>query len=670
MHIESKDDRTNHLRMTLSKTWNSLIRLLCPLCRGAAFTAGVYFSAASAVLAQHPHSTAAMTPDDLGALFDRHVPHEMKGADIAGAAIVVVKDGAVLFARGYGHADVENNVAVSPTHTLFRIASVSKVVTYTAVMQLVEQGKIDLDADIARYVDFPIPTAFGKPITMRHLMLHTAGFDDTVHGRWVQPGELGPLRDYLVQNMPARLFAPGTVPAYSSYGSALAGYIVERVSGEPFDTYIEKHVFAPLGMAHSSFAQPLPAPLAPMLAKGYRTASARPGPFDIAQAGPATSMSSSAMDMARFMLAHLGVATASGTPMLKPATLATMHSVQFRHHPAGPGIALGLFEMDGAGPRLLGHTGDIPNFHSGMYLFPQQRIGLYIVQNTEAGGGMRNTLLKVFAARYFAPPAQLAAGPRAVTADGAHDLSGSYRKSWRFDGSPLSLQSLLVEQTVVRMVKPGTLVIDGHVGPDGNPAAWRQIGAGVWQSIGDPLQRLYFRKNAGGEWELSGSGGPPNIRQSSPWYRHQLFMRLVLLSSLAVLLLSFLGQRLSPLFQRGAAGRSVPANRASQARRIVGVSGFLVLAPWFVCAGIALVIANDLLFVSSPSCGMLLRVAQILAWTGAFATVPAVWATIAGMRTPGASWTGRGHNALVCVACLGATTMAWQGGLLLWDGRF
>ena len=611
-----------------------------------------------------------MTSDDLGTLFDEHTTREMKEADLAGAAIVVVKDGAVLFARGYGYADVGNKVPVSPTHTLFRIASVSKVVTYTAVMQLVEQGKIALDVDIARYVDFPIPAAFGKPITMRHLMLHTAGFAETVQGRWVNPGELGPLRDYLVQNMPARLFAPGTVPAYSSYSSTLAGYIVERVSGEPFDTYIEKHVFGPLGMDHSSFAQPLPDHLEPMLAKGYRTASARPGPFAIAQAAPATSMSSSPMDMARVMLAHLGADTASGKPVLKPATLATMHSVQFRHHPAGPGIALGLFEMDGAGPRLIGHTGDIPNVHSGMYLFPQQRVGLFIVQNTEAGEGMRNTLLKVFAARYFAPPAQVAAAPFVVTADGPHDLSGSYRKSWRFNGSPLSLKSLLVEQTVVRMGKPGTLVIDGHVGPDGNPVAWQQIDAGVWQSAGDPLQRLYFKKNAGGEWELSGSGGPPNIRQKNPWYRHQLLMRVVLLSSLVVLLLSFLGQLLSPLFQRGSGGRSVPASEASQARRIVGVSAFLALAPWIVCGGIALVIANNLLFVSSPACGMLLRVVQILAWMGTVATVPTLWATIVRLRTPGVSWAVRGHHALVCLACLGATTMAWQGGLLFWDGRF
>lgn len=626
--------------------------------------------APGAVMAQHAPSPATMTSDDLGTLFDEHAQREMKKADIAGAAIVVVKDGAVLFARGYGYADIENKVPVSPTHTLFRIASVSKVITYTAVMQLVERGKIDLDADIARYVDFPIPAGFGRPISMRHLMSHTAGFDDTVQGRWVKPGELGPLRDYLVQHMPARLFAPGTVPAYSSYGSTLAGYIVERVSGEPFNTYIENHVFKLLKMDHSSFAQPLPDHLAPLLAKGYRTAGDRPSPFAIAQAAPATSMSSSAIDMARFMLAHLGADTASDKLLLKPATLATMHSVQFRHHPAGPGIALGTFEMDGAGPRLIGHTGDIPNFYSGMYLFPQQRIGLFIVQNTEAGGDMRNKLLKVFAARYFSRPPQVAAAPQLAAAEGPDDLSGSYRRSWRFDRSPLSLKSLLVEQTVVRLVKRGTLVVDAFVGPNGNPVAWQQVNVGVWQSSGDPLQRLYFKKNAEGEWELSGNGGPPNIRQKSPWYRHQLFMRVILVSSLVVLLLSSLWQLLSPLFRSRSLGPGVVASRALQAHRIVGVTGFLVLAPWIVCGGVTLVIANDLLFVSSPACGVLLRVAQILACAGAAATVSTLWVTSVRLRTSGASWAGRMHHALVCLACLGATVMAWQGGLLFWDGRF
>ncbi|WP_219933091.1 serine hydrolase domain-containing protein, partial [Massilia glaciei] len=127
-----------------------------------------------------------MTTQDLSALFDAQVPREMKKAGVAGSAIVVVKDGRVLLARGYGYADVEHRTPVSPSNTLFRIASISKVVTYTTVMQLVQQGRIDLGADVARYLDFPIPATFAEPITMRNLMSHTAGFEETVQGRWVK----------------------------------------------------------------------------------------------------------------------------------------------------------------------------------------------------------------------------------------------------------------------------------------------------------------------------------------------------------------------------------------------------------------------------------------------------------------------------------------------------
>lgn len=615
-----------------------------------------------------PPPSVAMTAQDLGALFDEHALREMREADIAGAAIVVVKDGAVMFARGYGHADVSRQLPVSPDHTVFRIASVSKVVTYTAVMQLVEQGKIDLDTDIARYLDFAIPAAFGKPLTMRHLMAHTAGFEETVHGRWVEPGQLLPLRDYLVRHMPRRLFAPGAVPAYSTYGTTLAGYIVERVSGEPFETYMEKHVFAPLGMRHSSFAQPLPPRLAPMLAQGYDTGTGPARTFDTVQAAPGASMSSSAIDMARFMLAHLGAGPAPGPSMLKPATLASMHSVQFRHHPAGPGIALGLYEMDEVAPRVLGHTGDIPGFHSAMYLFPEQRTGLFIVQNTEAGAAMRSRLLKAFAQRYLIPP-QAAPGPAGVLVDASGDILGSYRSSWRSEAGPTSLKYLL-EQDIVRMAAPGTLEVDTLPGSNGKPAQWRQVGPGTWQSVTNPLRRLYFSKDAAGEWEMSSNWNPTYVMQKSPWYRHKLLILTVLPVSLGVVALSVLGWPLSAVWRRYRAPRARLAPPFHRRRKIMRLGGLLALAPWVMCGGINLVVMNDLLFVSSDACAMLLRTVQLLAWLAVAGSIAVAWAAAASCRDRELPWMYRLHHALLSLACLGAAAMAWQCGLLFWDGRF
>ncbi len=611
-----------------------------------------------------------MTAEDLSTFFDQHASREMTKSDVAGAAIVVVKDGKVLFARGYGHADVGIGTPVSPNDTLFRVASLSRLVTYTAVMQLVEQGKIDLDSDLSRYLDFPIPTTFAQPITMRHLMTHTAGFEDTVENRWVKSEKLTSLRDYVVRQMPKRRFAPGTVPAYSSYGTTLAGYVVERVSGESFETYTERHIFAPLGMRHSSFAQPLPPGLAPLLSKGYAIRTGPTRPFDTAQITPAAALSSTAMDMARFMLAHLGDQTAPGPALLKPATLAQMHTVQFRHHPAGPGIALGFYEMDEVAQRLIGHTGDIPgSFHSVIYLLPEQRLGLFIVQNTEADPGMREVLLKSFAERYLSPPSPSLAMPRQAVTDESEQMQGSYRTTRRFESSPLSLPFLL-DQNVVRMVKPGTLVIDTVRGSNGKPVEWHEVEPGVWQSAANPLRRRYFLKNAQGGWEMSRNGDPMQIMQKVSWHQHKLVMLSVLVLSIATVLLSVLAWPLSVVWRMRSGPQAVLSPVLLQVRNHVRLAGLLALLPWVLYGGILLAYLNDALFVASPTCAILLRVVQALAWLALGGTLVAVRAAWISWRNREVSLVGRVHYMALALACVGATAMAWQGSFLIWSGRY
>lgn len=600
---------------------------------------------------------AAMSPDSLGDFFDERVPREMGKAGVAGAAVVVVKDGEILFARGYGYADVAKRVQVFPDTTLFRVASLSKVVTYTAVMQLVEQGKIDLDADVAHFLDFTIPATFSQPITMRHLMTHTAGFEDTVEGRWVSTGKLTSRRDYLVRQLPKRLFAPGVVPAYSSYGTELAAYVVERVSGRSFEDYAQRHIFAPLGMLHSSFAQPLPAELKPMLTKAYDEGSGPARPFDTAQVVAASAMTSTPLDMGRFMIAHLGGAP---RPLLLPATLAQMHAPQFRHHPYGPGVALGLYELGEVAPRALGHTGDIPGFHSAIYLWPAERLGMYIVQNTETGFAMRGALLKQFTERYLATVPQVATPAGLVDDDpDSIQIQGSYRTSRRFESSPLSLKFLL-EQSVVREVAPGVITLDNVTGADGRPVAWQRTAPGVWQSTADPLRQLYFRRSAEGDWELSGSRDPTSIMHKVPRYLHKTVVLTVLGLSLGIVLLAVLICRWGAL--------RLPEQRQSFSR--VGWLGLLALSPWVTYAGIAAVVASDLLFVASPACALLLRVAQCLAWLAAGATLIAMQAVFRAWSATAASWLIRVYYLMFALACLGGTLMAWQCNLLVWNGRF
>jgi|SRR5680860_667054 len=200
----------------------------------------------------------SMNRDDIEEFLDTALPRQMEDEHIAGAAVAVVRDGTLLTARGYGYADVEQKQSVVADQTIFLTGSTGKLFTWTAVMQLVEQGKLDLDADVNTYLDFQIPATYPAPIRLKHLMSHSAGFEDRAFIFARDPGELLPLGPYLARNTPRRVRPPGVLSAYSNYGAALAGYIVERVAQKPFAHYMAEHIFAPLQMRHSSFEQPLP----------------------------------------------------------------------------------------------------------------------------------------------------------------------------------------------------------------------------------------------------------------------------------------------------------------------------------------------------------------------------------------------------------------------------
>jgi CubicO group peptidase (beta-lactamase class C family) len=220
--------------------------------------------------ANRPHE---MTAADVEAFLDGILPLQLKQDDIGGATVAVVKDGRLLFAKGYGYADVEKKKPVSAQETLFRPGSISKLFTWTAIMQLFEQGKLDLDRDINDYLDFKIPEAFGKPITLKNVMTHTPGFEEQIKDLFSVNPLTPNLGQYLKTHIPARIYPPGTVPAYSNYATAVAGYIVERVSGRPFEEYIAENIFKPLNMTHSTFVQPLPRISLRSMSNGYRLGS-------------------------------------------------------------------------------------------------------------------------------------------------------------------------------------------------------------------------------------------------------------------------------------------------------------------------------------------------------------------------------------------------------------
>jgi CubicO group peptidase (beta-lactamase class C family) len=327
-------------------------------------------------------------PKEMEAFVDGILVDQMDANHIPGAVVSVVKDGKLVFAKGYGYSDYENKIPVDAERTLFRVGSVSKLFVWTAVMQLVEQGKLSLDIDINTYLDFKIPATFPQPITMKNLMTHTAGFEDNGYKMYrLQPEELIPLSKYVKTRIPARVYPPGNVAAYSNYGASLAGYIVERISGLPFADYIEKYIFSPLGMAYSSFRQPLPANLAPGMSYGYnfyQELYLKCG-FEYVRDSPAGGMTSTAADMAQFMLAHLQNGQLGADRILSEKTAQQMHSRLFSADPRLPGVAYGFMEDSLNGQRLLIHAGDTTFFSAGMYLIPDQNLGLFVATNAPVG---------------------------------------------------------------------------------------------------------------------------------------------------------------------------------------------------------------------------------------------------------------------------------------------
>jgi CubicO group peptidase (beta-lactamase class C family) len=476
---------------------------------GAAMAQQVAPAAASSTLAEvavvqpAADATPAPTAQDLGAFFDGLMPYALRRNDIAGGVVAVVKDGQLVFARGYGYADLARRIPVSPDATLFRPGSTSKLFTWTAVMQLVEQGKLDLDRDVNSYLDFTIPAWQGKPITLRELMTHTPGFEDTTRGLMPATPDQVNLQRYLKERLPPRIFPPGELVAYSNYGCGLAGYIVQRVSGEPYAQYIAQHFFKPLGMDHSTFEQPLPPALAPLMSKGYlRASDGKPQPFELVDPAPAGAMSGTATDMAKFMIAQLQDGRYGNARILEPATARLMHSPQYAPAPGMPGFDLGFFQEDRNGLRIIGHAGDTVVFHSDLHLLLDKDVGVFLsfnsAGNPDAGGTLtlRRSIFHAFLDRYFpAPPPAQAPRPASAKADAAR-VAGWYESSRRND-SAMKLFGLL-SQFHVATAPDGTLTVSPMlVDAAGQPLHWREVAPLDYREV-NGRDRLRFVADADG----------------------------------------------------------------------------------------------------------------------------------------------------------------------------
>lgn len=481
-----------------------------------------------------------LTRANVEAWLDGFLPFALQRGDIAGAVVVVVRDGQVLAQKGYGYADVAKRKPVDPATTLFRPGSVSKLFTWTAVMQLVEQGRFDLDRDINAYLDFRIPPFGGKPITLRNIMTHTTGFEESV--RYLignDPNNIMPLGKHVKAALPKRVFAPGSTPAYSNYATALAGHIVARASGMSFDDYVDRNIFRRIGMNRSTFRQPMPAAMRANMSLGYPAASADPKPFEIVAPAPAGSLSATGADMGRFMLAHL----ADGGGLLRPETARLMHTTQFKAVPPLNGMALGFYEQRMNSRRTIGHGGDTELFHSDMWLIPSERTGVFVSLNSSGTPGgahaIRKALFDQFGDRYLPGPDEATRIDAATARQHAAAMAGSYTSSRGAFTNFVRILDLL-GQAKLGVDKDGGLVAGPVLGFANQQRKWVEIAPYVWRDAASG-ERLAAKLENGrvARWSFD-TVSPFTVFDRTPWYLDSAWLLPAAMASLGIVLLSAL----------------------------------------------------------------------------------------------------------------------------------
>jgi CubicO group peptidase (beta-lactamase class C family) len=607
--------------------------------------------AAAVPVAKTAAAPVALDAKDLEAWLDGYLPYALERARIPGAVVVVVRGNQVVLQKGYGFSDVAKRAPVLPETTLFRPGSVSKLVTWTAVMQQVEAGKIDLDKDVNAYLDFKIPPYQGKPVTMRNIMTHTAGFQESIrHLISSDPKAVMTLKKQMPLALPDRVFAPGTTPAYSNYATALAGYIVERVSGQDFDDYVDNHIFKPLGMAHSTFRQPLPANLAPHMAKGYPDVTQKAKPFEIVVPAPAGSLSASGADMGKFMIAHLG----DGAGLMKPETAKQMHD--FKAPGVGPlnSMALGFYEQWVNGHRAIAHGGDTVWFHSYLWLFPDADIGVYISMNSAGtqgdAGAIRSALFHKFADRYL-PGADKPGQVDAKTAkEHAQMMVGHYVSS---RGSFTNFASLfgLLGQLTISLTEDGKITLPALDGLGAGARDWVEVEPFVWRDTGTG-ERVAAEVKDGRvvRWSVDG-GSPFMVFEPAPASVNAAWLNPALIFAFGIILLAALAWPVRALVRRSFKADFALEGKARRAYRLSRVFAWLAIGALAGWIGLIAAFSADIGSLGGPLDWLiqLLRILTPLAAFGLLATAGwHLWLSIKDKRR----WTMKLGAALLILAAL------------------
>ena len=420
------------------------------------------------VSAQAPDESVRWDVPAMQAYADGLIDVLRRKHDVPGVIVTVVSRDEVLINAGYGYSDRAARKAVDPDRTLFRVGSVSKLMTWIAVMQQVDAGLLELDGDINQWLgDVQIPATYAEPITLEHVMSHTPGFEDHVIGLFARQASELSLSELLATQMPKRVRPPGAFGSYSNHATAMAALAVQNVSGLDYHDYVDEHIFGPLEMSFATTRQPLPAALGKHMSVGYlgKGAAQKVYDFEFVPLAPAGSTSASGAAMGRFMQALLGDRR---DRILSDTTWARMQQPLYGHDERLAQPLHGFYEQRRQGVRSFGHGGDTAAFHSMLNLYPEHGVGLFLSTNSDGGPALRSSFIRAFENRFLRAGEADPLKPAALADLQAY--AGWYRPI-RYAHTSLAKVAALISAAPVGVDPEGYLTF-----PDGELQAPKRLG--------------------------------------------------------------------------------------------------------------------------------------------------------------------------------------------------
>ncbi|WP_044640128.1 serine hydrolase [Risungbinella massiliensis] len=455
-------------------------------------------------------------PQELQKFVDTFFQQNLKTNHVPGAVISIVKDGKIQLMRGYGYADLEKKIPVIADKTVFRVGSIAKNLTATAVMQLVEQGKLDLHKDVNHYLtDLKMENGFQEPITLHHLLTHTAGLDEWVYDvQAMNPNQQKTLAEYLSHSQPHPIRPPGQEAQYSNHGFGIVGRILEETTGRSFEEYMQEFLLQPLNMKQTSFT--LKDQLVPYLVKSYQYIGDKHEsiPYTYPHILSAGFLHTNAPDMSNYMIAHLQNGKGEDTRIFSEQTAKWMQTTHFTKHPKLPGIAYGFFESEQNGIRTIFHDGIIEESTSMIYLAPDQNLGIFISTNGGGGNSLINEFISQFFDHYYPTKTKIQPASFKTKLEELKQFDGAFAPNRYPHHRFGKFMKFMGEELLVTALDDGKISVKN--GSSGTEKQFIEIDSGLFQEInGDGDGRIYLTKTTDGEKLFTGD---PMAFDKLEWY--------------------------------------------------------------------------------------------------------------------------------------------------------